>query len=155
MSTRKVYIPVSKRKSKNQTHELVPSPSRLKRKYCKPDCLAQYKRVSQKKKVQNSRDRASGRTQMQNEIFQRDGGSCIHCKSKRNIQYAHVVPFKITHQNNPRNMILLCKRCHAIFDGKTTPKLRKWYRRGKYNYRWLNERDSIMETIEKYAKKIQ
>ena len=54
-----------------------------------------------------------------NEIRERDNFTCQLCGKKNHIlDIHHIIPYRITQNNNPKNLISLCKSCHAKIDNK-------------------------------------
>ena len=49
------------------------------------------------------------------EIYKRDKWMCCKCKKhcQKDIQCHHIVPYRISKDNSPKNLITLCLRCHA------------------------------------------
>ena len=46
------------------------------------------------------------------EILERDGYMCAICGSKNNLVVHHIEPYYISKNNNPENLITLCRSCH-------------------------------------------
>jgi len=74
---------------------------------------------------------------IKNAILKRDNGRCVVCGETKNLQLAHILPFAATfikeisktkypspeqisdlirQLNAPENLILLCKKCHRLYD---------------------------------------
>jgi hypothetical protein len=46
------------------------------------------------------------------EVWRRDGGVCVKCGSRRNLEYDHIVPISKGGSNTARNIELLCETCN-------------------------------------------
>ncbi len=44
------------------------------------------------------------------EVWQRDGGKCVECGSKENLEYDHIIPISKGGANTARNIQLLCEK---------------------------------------------
>lgn len=47
-------------------------------------------------------------------VWQRDGGRCVICGSKKDIEYDHIIPYSKGGSNSMGNIQLLCKRHNQI-----------------------------------------
>jgi len=45
-------------------------------------------------------------------VWQRDGGKCIKCGSKENLEYDHIIPFSRGGSNTARNIQIMCEKCN-------------------------------------------
>ncbi|NHZ86506.1 MAG: hypothetical protein GWP19_11610 [Planctomycetia bacterium] len=52
------------------------------------------------------------------EVWQRDNGKCVKCKSKENLEYDHVIPVSKGGANTVRNIQLLCESCNRSKQAK-------------------------------------
>jgi TPR repeat protein len=51
-------------------------------------------------------------SQVRREVWRRDGGACVKCGSRRNLEYDHIVPVSKGGSNTARNIELLCEVCN-------------------------------------------
>ena len=45
-------------------------------------------------------------------VWRRDGGKCVRCGSRENLEYDHIIPASKGGGNTARNIELLCERCN-------------------------------------------
>jgi len=50
-------------------------------------------------------------------VWQRDGGKCVKCRSTRNLEYDHDIPFSLGGSTTARNLRLLCETCNRSKGG--------------------------------------
>ena len=51
-------------------------------------------------------------------IIERDEDKCRKCGQIGNLTVHHIVPYKISKDDSAKNLITLCKRCHAKEENK-------------------------------------
>ncbi|MDR3413992.1 MAG: HNH endonuclease [Formivibrio sp.] len=51
-------------------------------------------------------------SEVRREVWRRDGGVCVKCGSRRNLEYDHIVPVSKGGSNTARNIELLCETCN-------------------------------------------
>lgn len=72
---------------------------RLKQKYTNPNRPSQNGRPSIPEEVRI-------------EVWRRDGGKCVRCGSRENLEYDHIIPVSKGGSNTVRNIELLCGKCN-------------------------------------------
>lgn len=51
-------------------------------------------------------------SEVRREVWRRDGGKCVKCGSRKNLEYDHIVPLSKGGSNTARNIELLCEACN-------------------------------------------
>jgi uncharacterized protein len=62
--------------------------------------------------LQERQARAAIPSEVRREVWRRDGGACVKCGSRRNLEYDHIVPVSKGGSNTARNIELLCESCN-------------------------------------------
>ena len=62
--------------------------------------------------LQERHARAAIPSSVRQEVWRRDGGVCVKCGSRRNLEYDHIVPVSKGGSNTVRNIELLCEACN-------------------------------------------
>jgi 5-methylcytosine-specific restriction endonuclease McrA len=66
-----------------------------------------------KESTQQSRQtRMAISSQVRREVWRRDGGACVKCGSRCNLEYDHIIPVSKGGGNTARNIELLCEACN-------------------------------------------
>lgn len=56
--------------------------------------------------------------EVKREVWRRDGGKCVKCGSRANLEYHHIIPFSKGGSNTARNIELLCEKCNREISDK-------------------------------------
>ena len=68
--------------------------------------------ASQRDSSEDGNDRKPIPTEVRREVWRRDGGVCVKCGSRVNLEYDHIVPVSKGGSNTARNIELLCEACN-------------------------------------------
>jgi len=98
-------------KIKNLTSHMTPAAElNLQRKAIQ---AAIYRDRAPMESVQQERQtRMAISSQVRREVWRRDGGVCVKCGNRRNLEYDHIVPVSKGGSNTARNIELLCETCN-------------------------------------------
>lgn len=70
----------------------------------------------EEKKKETARKRDVNLDTCKKNILNRDNSQCVICKSKDDLIFAHVIPFRQTSMNTEKESITLCNKHHKAFD---------------------------------------
>lgn len=59
-----------------------------------------------------NKGRAPISKEVQREVWRRDGGRCVECGSKENLEFDHIIPVSEGGANTARNLQVLCEACN-------------------------------------------
>jgi hypothetical protein len=76
------------------------------------------KDYSQQKKTTPFDDSRYIPSEVKQEVWERDGGRCVICGSKRHLEYDHDIPVSSGGSNTANNIRLLCRHCNRRKSGK-------------------------------------
>lgn len=52
-------------------------------------------------------------TTVRQKVWFRDGGKCVKCSSRKNLQFDHIIPYSLGGSSAEENIELLCSKCNA------------------------------------------
>jgi Holliday junction DNA helicase RuvB len=74
---------------------------------------AALKMLSSSGETQDAREsRDAIPSAIRREVWRRDGGKCVKCGSRKNLEYDHIIPVSQGGSNTARNIELLCEACN-------------------------------------------
>jgi HNH endonuclease len=68
--------------------------------------------ANQRDSSEDGNNRKPMPAEVRREVWRRDGGACVKCGSRRNLEYDHIVPVSKGGSNTTRNIELLCEACN-------------------------------------------
>lgn len=80
---------------------------------------AEFKERYEKDKKETGRLRSKLLEKVRDLVLERDNNRCIFCGSKEHLHMAHLVSFKISKKNLEKEAIILCLKCHGLFDERS------------------------------------
>lgn len=75
------------------------------------DRPTEYYKPKPKEEYKEKRSRTIPKA-VQREVWRRDGGRCVECGTKENLEYDHIIPWSKGGSNTTRNIQLLCEKCN-------------------------------------------
>ncbi len=55
-------------------------------------------------------------SQIGRKLIKEYGQICGYCQKERKVEFAHIIPLEVGGTTNKENIILLCKKCHGLYD---------------------------------------
>lgn len=83
-----------------------------------------YAKCSESKKQSRDEGKKISRNiskNVQREVWRRDQGRCVECRSKERLEFDHIIPFSMGGSNTARNIQLLCEKCNRKKYNKIGP----------------------------------
>jgi hypothetical protein len=86
------------------------SPSQVREAHRRAD--EEIKNLTTQDSSEDGNDRKPIPAEVRREVWRRDGGVCVKCGSRVNLEYDHIVPVSKGGSNTARNIELLCETCN-------------------------------------------
>ena len=79
--------------------------------------LLRLQRDLSKLEAKNTHPKQTSRnisSETRRDVWRRDGGKCVRCGSRNNLEYDHIIPVSKGGSNTARNIELLCEECNRL-----------------------------------------
>jgi 5-methylcytosine-specific restriction endonuclease McrA len=84
----------------------------VRRRFCGPQCAGTIRRSDAGLSPLHVYAKKAWRD-LRASIIERDGGQCSRCLSPFQLVVHHIEPFRVSANNDPENLITVCRSCHA------------------------------------------